>query len=244
MPEENRRLSGRDHRPETSLRYKAAPFAFTPLLFSASFIRQFYFRHLKVRWQLPLPPSILQWCSFGALRFCSNYIFCAITEVFGCSGTLQCLQTHYSPSCHLTELWSHRGTKVMETMMQSAQCYRHAGFIHICVCLYSPACFYACPFVYALLLCCVPICVPCVHGAKCWQSPGLAAPLIPSLRSPLSPVGLEICNHVCVPACQLANAKTLSTRQTGPNLQTLIRRRRLITVINMFRFFAHCSYSM
>lgn len=93
-------------------------------------------------------------------------------------------------------------------------------WIYTGVYLYSPACVYAWPFVYALLLRRVPICVPCVHGAKCLQSPGLAAPLIPSLRSPLSPVGLEICNHhVCVPDCQLANAKTLTDRQTGPNLR-------------------------
>lgn len=39
-------------------------------------------------------------------------------------------------------------------------------------------------------------------------------------------MGLKIClgnHHVCVPACQLAKAKTLSTRQTGPSLQTLVQ---------------------
>lgn len=98
-------------------------------------------------------------------------------------------------------------------------------WIYTCVYLYNPPCFYACPFVYALFLSCVPICTPCVHGAKCWQSAGLATPLISSLRSPLSPEGLEIClcNHrVSVPACQLAKANTLTSRQTGPSLQTLV----------------------
>lgn len=44
----------------------------------------------------------IQYCSVCALRFCSYFIFLAVTEVLDCSGTLLCLQTHHLPTCHLS----------------------------------------------------------------------------------------------------------------------------------------------
>ena len=170
----------RGQRPLSDTRQ--APFTFTPCFSLSIILRQLYFSLTLLRFSFESSPLVLMakmqyWC-LTALRFNKYFIFSAISEVLDCSGTLVCLQTHHSASSHLTghtEL-CYRGNGNNEAKRSVS----YTSWIYACVYFYSPSCFKACPFVYALFFCCVPICVACVHGAKCWQSPGLAALLISS----------------------------------------------------------------
>lgn len=117
---------------------RQAPFAFTPcfsLHLSLFYFSLIFFRFsFKSEMRAPLPPVFIAWiqyCFVCSLRWCSYFIFSAITKMLECSGTLLCLQTHHLPTCHLagpTKSFWHRGNGNNE----AKTCW-----IYTFVCLYN-----------------------------------------------------------------------------------------------------------
>lgn len=162
MPEENRRLSGRDHRPETSLRHKTSPTHFHTLLFSASlsdgFISVFPSSgfYLKARWQPPHPLSYYMDAVLVSLP--SGSVAISFFSFFLFLPWVMCrtVMAHYS-SCHLSgdmkSLWhsSNGNNEAKHPVLQT-------HWIYTCMYFHSLHCFYACPFIFLFLCCCAPSC--------------------------------------------------------------------------------------
>lgn len=124
--------------PRSHSHTRRAPFAFTLcfilVLYSPAF-------HLKVRWERPSPVFIawIQYCSVCALRFCSYFIFSAITEVLDCNGTL--------PVFSVDTVGSGNGNNEAKTCwIYTFVCFYNALTLcmSVCLCIVTVLCSHLC----------------------------------------------------------------------------------------------------